>query len=105
MKQPQILDISQNVASALNYLHLSKPNPIIHRDISSPNVLLESSVGDSFKAKVADYGAANLQQQAKTDMPGNPLSHVGQYQVPFGFLLRLAHSKCHQPIEQFVLSR
>ena len=70
--QSQILGISCDVASALNYLHLWKPDPIIHRDISSPNVLLEPSVGDSFKAKVADYGAANLQQQAKTDMPGNP---------------------------------
>ena len=51
LTQPQILGISQDVASALNYLHLWKPNPIIHRDISSPNVLLEPSVGDSFKAK------------------------------------------------------
>ena len=72
LTQPQIFGISQDVASALNYLHLWKPNPIIHRDVSSPNVLLEPSVGDSFKDKVADYGAANLQQQAKTDMPGNP---------------------------------
>ena len=72
LTQSQILGISCDVASALNYLHLWKPDPIIHRDISSPNVLLEPSVGDSFKAKIADYGAANLQQQAKTDMPGNP---------------------------------
>ena len=72
LTQSQILGISCDVASALNYLHLWKPDPIIHRDISSPNVLLEPSVGDSFKAKVTDYGAANLQQHAKTDMPGNP---------------------------------
>ena len=72
LTRSQILGISRDVASALNYLHLWKPDPIIHRDISSPNILLEPSVGDSFKAKVADYGAANLQQQAKTDMPGNP---------------------------------
>ena len=72
LTQSQILGISCDVASALNYLHLWKPDPIIHRDISSPNVLLEPSVGDSFKAKVADYGAANLQQRAKTFMPGNP---------------------------------
>ena len=72
LTQSQILSISCDVASALNYLHLWKPDPIIHRDISSPNVLLEPSVDDSFKAKVADYGAANLQQQARTDMPGNP---------------------------------
>ena len=68
--QPQIFRISQDVDSALNYLHLLKPNPIIHWDISSHNTLLE--IGNSFKAKVSDYGAANLQQQAKTEMPGNP---------------------------------
>ena len=72
LTQSQILGISCDVASALNYLHLWKPNPIIHRDISSPNVLLEPSIDDNFKAKVTDYGAVNVQQQAKTDMPGNP---------------------------------
>ena len=82
LTQPQILGISQDVASALNYLHLWKPNPIIHRDISSPNVLLEPSIGDSFKAKVADYGAANLQQQAKTDMPGNPAYAAPESRYP-----------------------
>ena len=71
LRQSQILSISKDVASALNYLHLMKPHPIIHRDISSPNVLLEPSVGDSYKAKVADYGAANLQPRSRTHMPGN----------------------------------
>ena len=89
LTQSQILGISSDVASALNYLHLWKPDPIIHRDISSPNVLLEPSVGDSFKAKVADYGAANLQQRAMTFMPGNPAyaspeskSHYPKSQTP-----------------------
>ena len=41
---PQILRISQDVSSALNYLHLWKPHPILHRDVSSPNVLLEPAV-------------------------------------------------------------
>ena len=40
--QSQILGIGQDDASALNYLHLWKANPIIHRGISSPNVLLEA---------------------------------------------------------------
>ena len=71
LRQSQILSISKDVASALNYLHLMKPHPIIHRDISSPNVLLEPSVDDSYKAKVADYGAANLQPRSRTHMPGN----------------------------------
>ena len=44
-------------------------DPIFH--INSPNVLLEPSVSDIFKAKVIDYVAANLQQQTKIDIPGN----------------------------------
>ena len=82
LTQSQILGISCDVASAFNYLHLWKLDPTIHGDISSPNVLLEPSVGDSFKAKVTNYGAANLQQQANTDMPRNPA-----YASPESFLL------------------
>ena len=37
----QITSISLDVARALNYLHLMQPDPIIHRDISSANVLLD----------------------------------------------------------------
>ena len=37
----QILLISRDVACALNYLHLCKPHPILHRDVSSGNVLME----------------------------------------------------------------
>ena len=33
--------ISLDVALGLNYLHLIQPDPIVHRDISSANVLLE----------------------------------------------------------------
>ena len=72
LPRPQIVSISCDVALGLNYLHLWKPDPIIHRDVSSPNVLLEPSVGGMFKAKVTDYGTANLQRLARTDMPGNP---------------------------------
>ena len=64
LTRPQIVTISHDVALALNYLHLWKPDPIIHRDVSSPNVLLEPTVGGSYKAKVADYGTANLQHEA-----------------------------------------
>ena len=72
LTQSKIIGINCDVASALNYLHLWKPDPIIHRDISSPNILLELSIADSFKSEVTDYGAVNLQQHAMTFMPGNP---------------------------------
>ena len=69
----QILSIAQDVALGLNYLHLFNPQPIIHRDVSSPNVLLKPSTGPAgYEAKVADYGAANLQERTGTIMPGNP---------------------------------
>ena len=82
LTHPQILSISRDVALALNYLHLWKPDPIIHRDISSPNVLLEPSVGDSYKAKVTDYGTANLQHSTGTVMPGNPAYAAPESRYP-----------------------
>ena len=72
LTRSEIIGISCDVALALNYHNFWKPDLIIHQDISSPNILLEPSIGDSFKAKVTDYGLANLQQQAVTFMPGNP---------------------------------
>ena len=61
--------ISLDVARALNYLHLQKPSPIIHRDISSANVLLWRQA-DQWRGKVSDYGTANVLQQTMTVSPG-----------------------------------
>ena len=74
LSNQQILSIAQDVAFGLNYLHLFKPQPIIHRDVSSPNVLLKPCTGAAgYEAKVADYGTAKLQQGTSTGtiMPGN----------------------------------
>ncbi|KAJ7374056.1 hypothetical protein OS493_009387 [Desmophyllum pertusum] len=64
--------ISLDVARALNYLHQKKPSPIIHRDISSANVLLWQQ-GDQWRGKVSDYGTANFMQETMTVAPGAPL--------------------------------
>ena len=48
------LNICHDVALALAYLH---PNDIIHRDLSSNNVLL---VGDGSRTKVTDFGMSKL---------------------------------------------
>ncbi|XP_011408796.1 PREDICTED: putative U-box domain-containing protein 53, partial [Amphimedon queenslandica] len=45
-----VLNISLDIACALNYLHLFKPHPILHRDISSANVLLQGT-GFGWRAK------------------------------------------------------
>ena len=68
--ETEIAVISLDVASALNYLHQKKPDPIIHRDVSSANVLLWRQ-GDQWRAKVSDYGTANFMKHTMTAAPGN----------------------------------
>ena len=65
----EVSTISLDVARALNYLHQKKPSPIIHRDISSANVLLWRQ-GDQWRGKVSDYGTANFMQHTMTVGPG-----------------------------------
>ena len=54
-----------DVAYGLHYLH-EHSEPIIHRDVSAPNVLLESLPGDMWRAKLSDFGSANFLKRAKT---------------------------------------
>ena len=44
--------VCMDVAKALNYLHLMQPDPIVHRDISCANVLLEPLPGDQWRANI-----------------------------------------------------
>ena len=66
------LNIFRDVASALNYLHLHQRGEIIHRDVSSANVLLEAKPNNQWKAKLSDFGSAKLAMEAKTTGPGAP---------------------------------
>ena len=78
---PAILSISLDVACALNYLHLFKPHPILHRDVSSANVLLQI-LGGTWRAKVSDYGTVSLQPLARTSNPGNPVYSAPESPYP-----------------------
>ena len=66
------LNICHDVALALAYLH---SNDIIHRDLSSNNVLL---IGEGRRAKVTDFGMSKLigmnpcMTPAQTQCPGTP---------------------------------
>ena len=69
--------ISLDVARALNYLHQKRPVPMIHRDISSANVLLWRKAGREtgiheaqWRGKVSDYGTAKFVEQVMTQIPG-----------------------------------
>ena len=51
-----------DVAFALHYVHDHLP-PIIHRDVSTPNVLLQA-LNRGWLTKVSDFGSANLTKLA-----------------------------------------
>ena len=69
LKKSNLKPISKDVACALTYLH-SLPDPIVHRDISSANVLLYAKQ-DSWCAKVSDFGSANFLAKLGTVAPGS----------------------------------
>ena len=82
IEHAQITSIGLDVARALNYLHLMQPHPIIHRDISSANVLLDPLPGNGWKAKVSDYGSVNLLRELRTVGPGSPVYAAPEASVP-----------------------
>lgn len=63
LSQDQRISISLDVARALNYLHLMRPDPIIHRDVNSANVLLEPLPLEHWRAKLSGHCAINFKLQ------------------------------------------
>ena len=78
----QITSVSLDVARALLYLHQAQPEPIIHRDVSSANVLLNPGPANSWLAKLADFGSANYLRRVSTRDPGNPSYAAPEAAVP-----------------------
>jgi len=58
-----------DIAKALHFLH-TRPDPVIHRDVSSANVLLKVLYNGEWLAKLGDFGTAKIQQQVATAGPG-----------------------------------
>ena len=56
----EVVSLMCEIAGALQYLHTLKPHPVIHRDVSSNNVLLKQNAQGSYNAKLADLGMANF---------------------------------------------
>ena len=70
---PLVKSVSLDVARALTYLHQIQPDAVVHRDISSANVLLEQLPLNKWRAKVTDYGSVNIVRQLNTQNPGSPV--------------------------------
>ena len=69
----QIINISIGVACGLNYLHKTTPSPILHRDVSSANVLLNPLPSNQWLAKLSDFGSFNFMKASQTVNAGNPV--------------------------------
>ncbi|MBA0753709.1 hypothetical protein Gogos_022067, partial [Gossypium gossypioides] len=65
------LNVVKGLADALSYMHHGHSQPIVHRDISSNNVLLDLD----YEARVSDFGTARI---LKPDSP-NWTSLAGTY--------------------------
>ena len=93
----EVINLALDVAKGLNYLHLNKPLPIIHRDISSANVLLWRR-DERWRAKLSDYGAANFMRQCMTANPGAMI-----YSAPEAFTPQQSPKVCRQTYEALSL--
>lgn len=60
--------IAAEIASALLYLHQTKPEPLVHRDLKPANILLN----ENFVSKITDVGLARL-------LPTNTSTCSSQY--------------------------
>ena len=90
LSETEVSVISLDVARALEYLHQRKPTPIIHRDVSSANVLLWKQ-NDQWRGKLSNYGTAKFVAEIMTKNPGAviytaPEAGSSDYQTKVGLL-------------------
>ena len=69
LSETEVSVISLDVARALEYLHSRRPTPIIHRNVSSANVLLWKQ-NNQWRGKLSDYGTATFVAEIMTKNPG-----------------------------------
>ena len=81
VKDHQKFGILYDVAKALHFLH-TRPDPVIHRDVSSANVLLKDCGNAKWLAKLGDLGTAKIQQQCTTPGPGTMAYAAPEVAVP-----------------------
>ncbi|XVF78730.1 hypothetical protein PTKIN_Ptkin14bG0159000 [Pterospermum kingtungense] len=76
----QRIDIMIDVASALEYLHLGHPAPIVHCDLKPSNILLD----EDMSAQVGDFGIAKLLGESDLMVQTMTLATIGYMAPEFG---------------------
>ena len=82
LSETEIIVICLDVARALNYLHRRQP-PIVHRDVSSANVLLWKQ-NNQWRGKLGDYGTAKFLQDTMTAHPKTQIYEAPEIRYPSG---------------------
>jgi len=82
-KYHQVIGIFRDVAKALHFLH-TRPDPVVHHDVSSANVLLKDCGNEKWFAKLGDLGTVKI-RHITTPGPG-----AIAYAAP-----EVADPKCH----------
>ena len=82
------MNIIEGVAHALSYMHHDCSPPVVHRDISSKNILLDSQ----YEAHVSDFDIAKLLNQDSSNWTS--LTSTYGYVAPgntLHFLINVEH--------------
>ena len=89
------ISIALGIAQGLDYLHTKRPYPIVHRDLSSSNILL-GTFSNKTVAKVADFGQS---KEIKSDDDWSSHNPGTLCYLPPEVLLLDTNGQQQQPIE------
>ncbi|KAL1208006.1 Protein kinase STUNTED [Cardamine amara subsp. amara] len=85
--------VAVGIAEALDYLHNSAPQPVIHRDVKSSNILLS----DDFEPQLSDFGLAKWASLSTTQITCSDVAGTFGYLAPEYFM----HGKMNNKIDVY----